>query len=144
MAATPAGIVTGVYAITRLVPPNLRLRLLGPLGALTCLPFLAVVFHPAIAEMFALMALVGFLAGYQAIANAEFVRLAPAERRGSLVGVVGAALTGAQGAVMVLAGVLAEYLGVAGAITLLGVIGAVVSLPLIRTPAGAENHIHSL
>lgn len=138
MAATPAGYVAGVYALTRWVPPETRRRALGPLGLLSCLPLPFVFLKPGLAPMFALLMLVGVLAGYQAIANAEFVRLSPPEQRGLLIGVMGAALTGAQGAAMALTGLLAEGLGVAGAIGLLGVAGALAAAPLVRIPRARE------
>jgi hypothetical protein len=137
MAALPAGYVAGVYAITRWPGADLRRRLLGPLGLVTCLPLLAVGLRPDLLAMAALLALVGFLAGHQAIANAEFVRLAPVEHRGLLIGLIGAALTGAQGALMMAAGALAEYVGAAEAIALLGAAGVAAAVPLVRRPRPA-------
>ncbi|SEK69213.1 MFS transporter [Nonomuraea pusilla] len=130
LCAIPAGSVVGMYLVNRLSagPPAL-----APLAALSCLPLVVSAAEPGVAVSVAAWFLTGALSAYQVIANAEFVRLVPAERRGQAVGVAASALTAVQGVGVLLSGPLADLAGPAAAIAVYGAAGTIAALPLARS-----------
>jgi MFS family permease len=131
LAASPAGCVLGMWLIT-LWSPEHRLRLIGPLAVAACVPLAFCALQPGLAVTVCLWALSGAASAYHLPASAAFVQAVPDHRRGKAFGVAGTALKGSQGLGILLAGVLAEPLGSAGSLAVMGVTGA-----LLAAAAGA-------
>lgn len=108
LAAHPAGCAVGAALLTRLVPPGLRLRLLGTLAVATSAVLLPIGLFPGMGLAVALCVLCGLLAGHDAVAVATFTRTVPAERRGQAYGLALAVVRATQGVGAALAGVAAQ------------------------------------
>ncbi|MEV0595357.1 MFS transporter [Nonomuraea cavernae] len=129
MAAMPVGNVLGVFLFTRFCPTETRLRLLGPLACAASVPLLVSALVPGPVAALLLWALVGALGAYQVTANAEFVRIVPTEQRGQVLGIASSALVAAQGVGMIVGGLLATKVGVAGALGVAGAAGLAAGVP---------------
>ncbi|WP_433219679.1 MFS transporter [Microtetraspora malaysiensis] len=127
LCAIPAGSVVGMYLVNRL---SAGLPALAPLAVASCLPLVVSALEPGIAISAAAWFLTGVLSAYQVIANAEFVRAAPPERRGQTIGVAASALTAVQGIGVLLSGPLADRTGPPATIAVYGLAGTIVALPL--------------
>ncbi|HWD81427.1 MAG TPA: MFS transporter, partial [Kribbella sp.] len=126
LAASPAGCVLGMWLIT-LVPPARRMTLLGPLAVAACLPLVLCAFAPGPVVTFCLWAVSGAASAYHLPTSAAFVQSVPDHRRGQAFGVAGTALKGSQGLGILLAGVLADPIGPARALAVMGAAGALVA-----------------
>ncbi|MDF2709453.1 MAG: transporter [Nonomuraea muscovyensis] len=123
MAAMPLGTVVGAFVFGRFVSPARRLRMMGWLAMLSCLPLVVTALRPPLAVVLAAWVLSGIGGAYQLAANAAFVQRVPAERRGQAFGLVQSGLMAVQGAGILLGGLAAERLGPEPVIALAGVMG---------------------
>ncbi|MFC4565018.1 MFS transporter [Nocardiopsis mangrovi] len=130
MAGPSMGAVVGGFVLTRLVSPDTRIRLLGPLAVAASVPLLAWALQPPLWAMVALLAFSGMTASYQIVANAAFVLCVPAEGRGLAFGLVAAGLQAAQGIGIALASLLAETAGTHVVVTTAGILGIAGALAL--------------
>lgn len=126
LAAQPAGSVAGGLWLSRLVRPNTRLELMGPLAVLSCVPLLFFAASPPLPVAVALLVVSGIGTTYNLPANAAFMQALPAERRGQAFGLVSAGLVAGQGVSISIAGAITEVaapglvIAVAGALGLAG------------------------
>lgn len=127
LAANPLGAALGIVVLTRLVPPERRARLLGPLAIASCVPLIASALDPPLAAVVALWVVSGLACAYQVPANAAFVAAVPDAHRGQAFGLAVTALRVTQGLGVLLAGVLAELTGPATAVAVAGVVGVLVA-----------------
>ncbi|NUR82857.1 MAG: MFS transporter, partial [Nonomuraea sp.] len=97
---------------------------------LSCLPLVVTALRPGLPITIAAWFVTGLLTAYQVLANAAFVRAAPAERRGQAVGVAGSSLIAAQGLGVLVSGPLADRLGAPATIGLYGAAGTIAAIPL--------------
>ena len=133
MAADPAGSVVGAWLFTRFVPERVRRRAIGPLAVAAALPLGICGTAPGFGATLVLWGLSGACATACLVqAQAEFVRVTPAELRGRAIGVAAAGLVGAQGVAMLLGGVVAEVWGARAAVALCGAFGMVLALVVTR------------
>nr|WP_218909327.1 MFS transporter [Nocardiopsis sinuspersici] len=136
MAGAPIGAFAGGLVLTRIIPPPTRMRLLGPLAVLTCVPLLLWLTGPPLWLMVTALALCGVAGSYQFVANAAFVLCVPQEGRGLAFGLVAAGLQAAQGVGILVAGFFAEHFGTGVVIASAGVLGvvcaALLSIPWSR------------
>jgi len=133
MAADPAGSVVGAWLFTRFVPERVRRRAIGPLAVAAALPLGICGTAPGFGATLVLWGLSGACAtACLVLAQAEFVRVTPAELRGRAIGVAAAGLVGAQGVAMLLGGVVAEVWGARAAVALCGAFGMVLALVVTR------------
>ncbi|MFG3441283.1 MFS transporter [Nonomuraea sp. NPDC047897] len=130
MAAMPLGTVVGAFVFSRFVAPSRRLRMMGWLATLSCLPLVVTALRPPLAVVLAAWVLSGIGGAYQLAANAAFVQRVPAERRGQAFGLVQSGLMAVQGAGILLGGLAAERLGPEPVIALAGVVGVVCAVAL--------------
>jgi MFS family permease len=139
MAAPAAGLVIGAWLLTRFVPGELRLRLTGVLASLAGLVLVLCALQPGLWTVLLILVLSGIFSGYQIQVGASFGRSAPADSRAQVMGLLNSGVLTAQGIGVLLAGVLAEQIGVAQTVAVAGVLGAVISVPaaaaLYRTAA---------
>ncbi|GLZ49352.1 MFS transporter [Actinomycetospora sp. NBRC 106375] len=127
LAANPLGAALGIVLLTRLVPPHVRNRLLGPLAVASCVPLVASALDPPLAGVLALWVLSGLFCAYQVPANAAFVAAVPDAHRGQAFGLAVTALRVTQGLGVLLAGLLAEITGPAPAVAAAGAVGVLVA-----------------
>ncbi|WP_328808563.1 MFS transporter [Nonomuraea montanisoli] len=123
MAAMPTGTVLGAFLFSRFVSPSRRLRLMGWMAVLSCLPLVVSALRPPLVVVLAAWVLSGVGGAYQLAANAAFVQRVPAERRGQAFGLAQSGLMAAQGAGILVGGLAAERLGPELVVALAGVMG---------------------
>jgi MFS family permease len=128
LAANPLGAAVGIVALTRLVVPDARGRLLGPLAVGSCLPLLGSALDPPLPVVIGLWALSGLCCAYQVPANAAFVAAVTDARRGQAFGLAVTALRVTQGLGVLLSGVLAQATSPPTAVAISGVVGAATAL----------------
>jgi len=104
LAAQPAGAVLGALVVARLVTPDTRLRLMGPMAVLSCLPLLACATAPGRLATLILWAVSGVGTAYQLAANAAFVAAVPDAERGQAFGLVQSGIVAVQGVAILAAG----------------------------------------
>lgn len=122
LAASPAGAVVGMWLIT-LWPPERRMRLLGPLAALACVPLALSFLTPGLVPTLALWAISGMASAYHLPTSAAFVQAVPDSQRGQAFGVASTALKGSQGLGILLAGVIADGSSPSFALGVMGTLG---------------------
>jgi MFS family permease len=130
LAAMPAGMGIGVIAFGRLVGPEQRMRVMGPLASCCCLPLLVCWLRPGLAATMVIFAATGVLSAYQLAANAAFVRALPDHSRGRAFGFVMTGFSLGQSASLVAAGALAQALPAARVIALIGAAGTAAATAL--------------
>lgn len=127
-AAFPFGNALGMVALLRLVPPQGRLRLLGPLAVAACAVLIVCLAHPNLVGTLIVLALSGAAASHQTVAAAAFVSAVPDSGRGQAYGLANTSIRVAQGLGVVLAGLAAETLPPSVVVGLFGGIGVLVAL----------------
>ncbi|MEV6283357.1 MFS transporter [Kribbella sp. NPDC051770] len=127
LAASPAGAVLGMWLIT-LLPPERRMRLIGPLAAGACIPLVLCAFEPALLPTVGLWALSGLASAYHLPTSAAFVQAVPDHQRGQAFGVASTALKGSQGLGILLAGALAEPFGAPLSVAVMGTAGTLAAV----------------
>ena len=128
LAANPLGAAVGIVALTRLVAPEARGRLLGPLAVGSCLPLIGSALDPPLAAVIGLWVLSGLCCAYQIPANAAFVAAVTDAHRGQAFGLAVTALRVTQGLGVLLSGVLAQQTSPPLAVAVSGVVGAATAL----------------
>ncbi|GGO60679.1 MFS transporter [Nonomuraea cavernae] len=141
MAAMPMGTVLGAFVFSRFVSPSGRLRMMGWLAMLSCLPLIVTAMRPPLAVVLVAWVVSGIGGAYQLAANAAFVQRVPAERRGQAFGLVHAGLMAAQGIGILAGGLAAERLGPEPVVALAGVMGVTCAavLAMIWTESREEG-----
>ncbi|MFD7160954.1 MFS transporter [Kribbella sp. NPDC059898] len=127
LAASPAGAVLGMWLITKWQPEQ-RLRLLGPLAVLACVPLVFCLDAPGLLVSVALWALSGLASAYHLPTSAAFVQAVPDAQRGQAFGVASTALKSSQGIGILLAGLLADNWSPSVALGTMGAVGTCAAL----------------
>ncbi|MBP2351379.1 MFS family permease [Kribbella aluminosa] len=127
LAASPAGAVLGMWLITKWQPEH-RLRLLGPLAVLACVPLIFCIDGPSLPLSVALWALSGLASAYHLPTSAAFVQAVPDAQRGQAFGVASTALKSSQGIGILLAGLLADNWSPSVAVGAMGAVGTCAAL----------------
>ena len=129
MAADPLGSVLGAWLFVRYVPADHRERLVGVLAVGSGLPLVLCLFEPGIPLTVVLWAVSGMLAtAYLLQTQASFVRATPDLGRGRAIGVAASGIVAAQGAAVLVGGLLADAWSPTTAIAVAGAVGALLSL----------------
>jgi hypothetical protein len=129
MAASPAGMVTGMLVLQRF-PPRARTRLLGPLAVASCAALLPTGLAPVLAEAAVLWFASGVASAYNMITNALFVQNVPDHARGQAIGLAQAALRLAQGVGILGSGLLAQFMTAGMAIAATAAAGLILALAM--------------
>lgn len=108
LAANPLGTAIGMVILSRLVTPERRVRLLGPLAIATSAMLLPTALAPGLAWSMVIWTLAGLCSAHDMVTNTQYVRSVPVHARAQAVGLAIAGLRGAQGLGVVVTGVLAE------------------------------------
>ncbi|MEV5963795.1 MFS transporter [Kribbella sp. NPDC051952] len=127
LAASPAGAVLGMWLIT-LWSPEKRMRLLGPLAVLACVPLIVCFLGPGLVPTVALWAVSGLASAYHLPTSAAFVQAVPDAQRGQAFGVASTALKSSQGVGILLAGLIADEAAPSVAVGVMGAVGTVAAL----------------
>lgn len=143
-AAIPAGSALGAFVLGRLVSPDRRERLIGPLAVGSCASLVLALAQPAFSAALTIFFCAGLFAAYQVAANAAFVAAVEPARRGQAFGLANGGMQVLQGACFVLAGAAAQELSPQTVIALSGGLGTVLAALLAvswhqylsRPPAG--------
>ncbi|NMO92354.1 MFS transporter [Actinomycetospora sp. TBRC 11914] len=128
LAANPLGAAVGIVALTRLVAPEVRPRLLGPLAVGSCVPLIGSALDPPLPVVIGLWVVSGLCCAYQVPANAAFVAAVADAHRGQAFGLAVTALRATQGVGVLVSGVLAQATSPPGAVALSGAVGVVAAL----------------
>lgn len=126
MAASPAGMVTGMLLLRRL-PATARPRLMGPLAVASCAALLPTALGPPLAWTVVLWYASGTASAYNMITNVMFVQRVPDHARGQAVGLAQAAIRLAQGIGIVGSGLLAQVLTPAVVVAVAAVAGVLLA-----------------
>lgn len=126
-ASVPAGFLVGSWLVLRL-PPERRPALFPWLTALSGLALATTPLLDAVWLVLAVWTLAGTGTALQLVANAAFVQAVPAHLRGRAFGVAGTLLMVAQGAVLLVAGALADRVDPRTAVAVCAIGGLVVLL----------------
>jgi MFS family permease len=109
MAAVPFGSIFGSLMVSRLIRPDLRLRLLGLMAIAAPVPLIFAAVNTPIAVA-VLAALAGFaVGGLVPVANGAFVSVLPNEYRARAFGVVSGGLQLVQGFAVLFTGLVAAH-----------------------------------
>nr|WP_285761685.1 MFS transporter [Nocardiopsis ansamitocini] len=131
MAGPSIGAVLGGLVLTRLISPQTRMRMIGPLAMIASLPLLVWLVQPPLWVMVVALVVSGMAAAYQFVANAAFVLCVPSGGRGLAFGLVAAGLQVAQGIGIAIASLLVGVVGIQAVIVTAGVLGSLCALVLI-------------
>ncbi|PWI15496.1 MFS transporter [Streptomyces sp. Act143] len=125
MCALPVGTIAGELWAGARLRPAARERIALPLVCATLLPYLGYALHPGLPVSLLLLFVSGAGSAYTLGLDQWFVRAVPEALRGRAMTLLTAGLMTIQGMGMALAGVAAEFAGVAWTVTGAGVVGAV-------------------
>ncbi|HEX5400762.1 MAG TPA: MFS transporter [Pseudonocardiaceae bacterium] len=127
-AALPIGNALGVLLLTRLVPPDTRMRLVPLLAvASSAVLVICAATHNTVATLVVLVTC-GGLAAYQIVAASAFVRAVPDAERGQAFGLANTGIRVSQGLGVVAAGAFADSWSPSVVVAVFGAAGAVVAL----------------
>lgn len=127
-AAMPAGGIVGMAVLTRLITPDVRLRLLGPLAVTSCAVLVICMARLNLVETLIVWTVSGVAAAFQTVAAAAFVRAVPDAGRGQAFGLASTALRVSQGVGVVLGGLLAQGFAPSIVVAIAGACGACAAL----------------
>lgn len=135
LAASPVGTVLGVTAISQLVSPRKRIKLVRPLAVLSCVPLIVGLFHPPLAALLICLFVSGAAMSFHIPANQAFMLALAPEARGRGFGLASGGLALSQGLGLLLGGLVAEWLSPAVTVGMAGLVGTAI-MPVIATYAG--------
>jgi MFS family permease len=134
MAAVAGGVVVGNLAITRLLRPSRRLRVMGPLCLFGTVPLVLAATAPSLPSSLAIFTLVGLGSAGLLPARAAVMTAVPDEFRGRVFGVAATGVNVAQLVAVLGAGAAAQALAPSTVIAVTGVVGFVAIVALMVTP----------
>jgi MFS family permease len=128
-AAMPAGTALGMLALTRFVPPQTRLGMLGPLAIACCAVLILCAARLNLAFTLVVWVVSGLASGaYQTPAAAAFLKAVPDSARGQAYGLASTSIRVAQGLGVVVAGAVTERVAPSWVVAIFGMIGTVVAV----------------
>lgn len=135
LAAAPLGETVGIFVLSRLLPPPVRMRLILPMAVLSTAALIPILAITSLPGVLLLLVLAGFGGGFSAPLNALFGRAVPAAYRARAFGLAGAGVSLSYGITMLSAGALADVPGLADRtiVGCSGIVGTVLVLALART-----------
>ena len=123
MAAMPTGMVVGAFLLGRMATPSARLRMMGWLALLSCIPLIGSAWSPPLWAVLLLWALAGAGGAYQLAAAAAFVQALQPATRARAFGLAQSGLYAVQGLGILVGGAVAEAIGAPLAVGLAGLVG---------------------
>ncbi|WP_112239232.1 MFS transporter [Kribbella monticola] len=143
LAAMPAGNVISEILAGTLLTPATRDRIVFPLAALSLLPMIAFVTHPALPLAIALMFTTGLCAAYTLGMDRWFVQAVPEQQRGQAMSLLGAGIMTLQGFGMATGGAVAEITPAYTVICGAGAIGTLSVLGVLRSVRRSPEPTHA-
>jgi MFS family permease len=119
----PLGMVAGAFLLSRLAAPSVRMRLMGWLAILSCLPLVGCACNPPLWVVLALWTLAGAGGAYQLAAAATFVQALQPATRARAFGLAQSGLYAVQGLGILVGGAVAQLIGAPLAVGLAGLAG---------------------
>ncbi len=138
MAAMPLGMVAGAFLLGRLAAPSVRMRLMGWLAVLSCLPLVGCACNPPLWVVLLLWTLAGAGGAYQLAAAATFVQALQPATRARAFGLAQSGLYAVQGLGILAGGAVAQVIGAPLAVGLAGLAGLTAATMLAAT--WAQGH----
>jgi predicted MFS family arabinose efflux permease len=123
MAAMPLGTVAGAVLLGRVAAPSVRMRLMGWLAVLSCLPLIGSAWGPPLWAVLLLWAVAGAGAAYQLAAAAAFMQALQPATRARAFGLAQSGLYAVQGLGILAGGAAAQAIGAPLAVGLAGLTG---------------------
>jgi len=130
LAAAPLGIAFGAPALTRMLGPRTRMRLVVPFAIVSVVALVPMLLVHALPGVLLLLFVAGFGSAFASPLNALFVRAVPAEYRGRAFGVAQSGVQAIQGLAMLAAGAATLAFAPGTVIGWGGIIGTVVMVVL--------------
>ena len=130
LASAALGSTIGALCFSRFVPPDQRIRWMGPLAVAACGLLILFAARPGLAGVLIILTGSGLCTCYQLAANASFVRATPPEQRSQAFGIAQGGINLGQGLLIVAAGGAAELVSPDTVICTAGAIGVVCALVL--------------
>ncbi|MEU4192471.1 MFS transporter [Kribbella sp. NPDC026611] len=140
MGAPAAGLVVGAWLFTRYVDAARRPGWTGPLAVAAGAVLMLCFARPPVVVVLVILVVSGMCTAYQIQVGASFGRQTPAESRAQVMGLLNSGVLTAQGLGVVLAGLLADRIGVAHTVAVAGAVGVVVALG-VTLRAGAVQPV---
>ena len=128
MAGPAAGLVLGAWLFTKVLGPEARPKAVGPLAVLSGVALCACAFGPPLWTVVTILVVSGIFTAYQVQVGASFGTMTPADGRAQVMGLLNSGVLTAQGIGVLLAGVLAESIGVARTVAVAGAVGALIAV----------------
>lgn len=126
IAADPAGMAAGIFILRRLLPRPVIFSWMAPLAALSGVPLLLTLLEPPVPISALLFAVCGACSGYLFVgAGPEFQDQAPEGAKAGLMGWFRSGTFIMQGVATFAAGVLADAIGPAGAMAVIGAVAII-------------------
>jgi MFS family permease len=123
MGAMPSGMVVGAFLLGRIATPSARLRMMGWLAILSCVPLIGSACNPPLWAVLLLWALAGAGGAYQLAAAAAFVQALQPATRARAFGLAQSGLYAVQGLGILAGGAVAQAIGAPLAVGLAGLVG---------------------
>jgi MFS family permease len=123
MAAMPSGMVVGAFLLGRIATPSTRMRMMGWLAILSCIPLIGSAWSPPLWAVLLLWALAGAGGAYQLAAAAAFVQALQPATRARAFGLAQSGLYAVQGLGILVGGAVAEAIGAPLTVGLAGLVG---------------------
>ena len=130
MAAMPLGMVIGGLLLARIATPSVRMRMMGWLAVLSCLPLVGSAWSPPLWSVLLLWALAGAGGAYQLAAAVAFMQALRPATRARAFGLAQSGLYAVQGLGILAGGAVAQAIGAPLAVGLAGLIGLAVAAML--------------
>jgi MFS family permease len=141
MAAMPAGMVVGAFVLSRIATPSTRMRMMGWLAILSCIPLIGSAADPPLWCVLLLWAVAGLGGAYQVAAAAAFVQALRPATRARAFGVAQSGLYAVQGLGILAGGAVAQAVGAPTAVGLAGLTGLTAATMLAVSWSRRRPHL---
>jgi MFS family permease len=141
MGAMPFGMVIGAFLLSRIATPSTRMRMMGWLAILACVPLIGSAADPPLWCVLLLWALAGAGGAYQVAAAAAFVQALQPATRARAFGLAQSGLYGVQGLGILAGGAVAQAIGAPLAVGLAGLIGLTAATMLAVSWTQLHGHL---
>jgi MFS family permease len=141
MGAMPFGMVVGAFLLGRIATPSTRMRMMGWLAILSCVPLIGSAADPPLWCVLLLWALAGAGGAYQVAAAAAFVQALQPATRARAFGLAQSGLYGVQGLGILAGGAVAQAIGAQLAVGLAGLIGLTAATMLAVSWTQLHGHL---
>jgi len=141
MAAMPFGMVVGALALSKMATPSTRMRMMGWMAILSCVPLIGSAADPPLWCVLLLWTLAGAGGAYQLAAAAAFVQALRPATRARAFGLAQSGLYAVQGLGILAGGAVAQAIGAPLAVGLAGLIGLTAATMLAVSWTQLHGHL---